>query len=63
MSPEFRKQFESVIDDYYEQMVETIAADRKLDADKVKDLIDEGLFTAERAKEAGLIDRIATKTN
>ena len=59
MSPEFRKQFESVIEDYYQQMIETIAADRKLDPAKVKELIDEGLFTPERAKEVGLIDRIA----
>ena len=58
MSPEFRKQFESVLDDYFALMVETIAKDRKLDNGKVKDLIDEGLFTAARAKEVGLIDRI-----
>ncbi len=32
MSPEFRKQFESVVDDFYDQLVTTIAADRKLDA-------------------------------
>lgn len=59
MSPEFRKQFESVIDNYYNQMIDTIAADRKLDRGKVKDLIDEGIFTAAAAKEAGLIDRVA----
>ena len=28
MSPEFRQQFEAVIDDYYDQMVTTIATDR-----------------------------------
>ena len=59
MSPEFRKQFESVIDNYYNQMIDTIAHDRKLDSGKVKDLIDEGLFTATAAKEAGLVDRVA----
>ena len=58
MSPEFRKQFEAVIDDYYQQMLETIAADRKLDKAKVKELIDEGLFTAQQAKDVGLVDRI-----
>ena len=58
MSPEFRKQFETVLDDYFALMVETIAKDRKLDQGKVKDLIDEGLFTAARDKEVGLIDRI-----
>jgi protease IV len=59
MSPEFRKQFELVIDSYYDQMVDLIAADRKLDRGKVKDLIDVGIMTAESAKTAGLVDRVA----
>lgn len=59
MSPEFRQQFESVVDDLYNQMVDTIAAERKLDRGRVKDLLDQGLFTAAGAKEAGLIDRVA----
>ena len=40
MSPEFRKQYEEVINDYYEFMISTIAEDRKLDPDEVKKLID-----------------------
>ena len=59
MSPAFRKQYESLVDDFYEQMIETIAADRKLDAKQVRSLIDTGLFTATAAKAAGLIDTIA----
>ncbi len=58
MSPEFRKQTELVIDDYYQQLIETISTKRKIDSGKVKDLIDEGLFTASRAKEVGLIDHV-----
>jgi len=58
MSPEFRRQYESVIDDYYQQIVKTIVADRKLEPEKVKQLIDDGLFMANRAKEAGLVDRV-----
>src|SRR5207244_429440 len=58
MSPEFRKQFEMVVNDFYDQLVDTIAADRHLDRGKVKDLIDDGLLTAAAAKEAGLIDRV-----
>ena len=58
MSPEFRKQFEAVIGDYYQQMVKSIAEDRKLDPQRVKELIDEGLFTAARAKEVKLVDRV-----
>jgi protease-4 len=59
MSPEFRKQFESVIEDYYAMLVERIAADRKLEPAKVKELIDEGLLSAARAKETGLVDYVA----
>jgi protease-4 len=59
MSPEFRKQYEAVIDDYYEYLAESIAQDRKLDVETVRKLIDTGMFTAQGAREAGLIDRIA----
>lgn len=59
MSPEFRQQYESIIEDYYQQMVRTIADDRKLDAEQVRKLIDEGLFTAQAALDARLIDRVA----
>ena len=59
MSPEVRKQFELVIDDLYTSMVKTIAADRKMDEAKVRKLIDQGLYTADTAKAAGLIDRVA----
>lgn len=59
MSPEFRKQFGAVIDDFYTQLVQTIATDRKLPADKVKQLIDRGLFSPRKAQEVGLIDTVA----
>ena len=58
MSPEFRKQIESLVDDYYEQMVNSISEDRKLDKAKVKELIDHAIFTPERAKKEKLIDRV-----
>jgi protease IV len=59
MSPEFRAQYESVVNDFYEQIVESIAKDRKLDAADVKKLIDTGLFTAAEARDAKLVDRVA----
>src|SRR5262249_41823682 len=51
MSPAFREEMESILDDYYRQIVETIAAGRKLDPEKVKSIIDTGLCTATDAKE------------
>lgn len=59
MSPEFRQQYEQLLGDFYDQLVETIAKDRKLPVEKVRDLIDQGLFSAEQALQAGLIDEIA----
>jgi protease-4 len=59
MSEQLRAQMQGLIDDMYDQMVETIAKDRKLKADDVRKLLDEGMFSAARAKEVGLIDRVA----
>src|ERR1700676_5429047 len=59
MSPEFRHDIELLLDDVYNQLIDTVAADRKLDRGRVKDLIDEGIFTGTEAKEAGLIDLVA----
>ncbi len=59
MSPAFREEMDALLDDYYRQIVATISEGRKLDADKVKAIIDIGLCTATAAKEHGLIDLIA----
>ena len=59
MSPQLRAQYEQFVGDLYEQLVERIAADRKLPADEVRSLIDTGVFTPETALEAKLIDAIA----
>ncbi len=59
MSPQFRAHYESLLDDVFDQMVATIAAARNLQPDRVKTLIDQGLFTAAAAKRAGLIDHVA----
>lgn len=59
MSPEFRQQYESLLQDMFDQVVDLIAADRRLDAAKVRELIDTGIFSAQAAKDAGLVDVIA----
>ena len=53
------QQFELVIDDLYAQMTDMIAADRNLPVEKVRELINQGLFTATDAQQAGLIDVVA----
>jgi len=58
MSPQLRTQYESFIGDLYEQLVERIASDRKLPLEKVRGLVDTGVFTPEAAREAGLIDAV-----
>jgi protease-4 len=62
MSPELRRQLELVLDDYYDYLIGLIAQARQhkgLTPEKVKQLLDEGPFTARQALRAGLIDRVA----
>ena len=59
MSPQLRAQYEQFVGDLYEQLVEGIAADRKLPVEEVRTLIDTGVFTPEAAVEAKLIDAVA----
>ncbi len=59
MSPAFREEMEAVLDDYFDQIVSTIAKDRKLAREDVVKAIDNGPHTAKAAKDLGLIDRLA----
>jgi protease-4 len=59
MSPQLRAQYEQFVGDLYEQLVERVAADRKLPAEQVRTLIDTGVFTPEAAVKAKLIDAVA----
>lgn len=58
MSQPLRESLESLIDDVYNNMTTTIAADRGMNDLVVKSLMDHGLFRAEAAKEARLIDKV-----
>ncbi len=60
MSPEDRAQTQKLLDDLWSQIVGDIATSRGLEPAAVQKAVDEhGLFTAEQAKAAGLVDRIA----
>jgi len=58
MSPQLRAQYEAFVGDLFEQLVERIAADRKLVPERVRELVDTGVFTPEAARQAGLIDTV-----
>lgn len=59
MSPEFREEMESILDDFYMTMVTQISERRKLPEAKVKEIIDQGLIGVRAAKELGLVDDVA----
>jgi protease-4 len=54
-----RENMTALVDGLYDEMVTTIVKDRPLSVSQVKEIIDTGLLTATRAKELGLIDRVA----
>ena len=54
-----RENMTKLIDDLYDDMVTTIVKDRPLTISQAKEIIDTGMITAGRAKELGLIDRVA----
>lgn len=58
MSPEFRKEMEEILDDFYGQLISQIAESRKLSKEKITAAIDSAPLTASAAKSLGLIDRI-----
>jgi len=58
MSPQLRQQYESFVGDLYDQLVERIAADRNLTVERVRELVDTGVFTPESAHDAKLIDSV-----
>ncbi|HEY3394342.1 MAG TPA: signal peptide peptidase SppA [Lacipirellulaceae bacterium] len=54
-----RENMTSLIDSMYDDMVTTIVKARPLSIAQAKEVIDRGLITATKAKELGLVDRIA----
>jgi protease-4 len=58
MSPETRESIGSVVDELYGNLVARIAASRKKTPEEVRATIDQGPFTATRARAAGLVDEL-----
>jgi protease-4 len=57
-SSEAREAIESVLDDGFGRFVSDVAAARRLAPEKVRALVDQGLFGAEEAQQAGLVDAV-----
>jgi len=57
-SPQADKMMNWIFDGLYDTYVNLIAKGRKVDAAKVKEWIDNGPYTAEKAKAAGMIDAV-----
>lgn len=61
MTEEEHKIFQGLIDDFFDRFVEVVAEGRpKLNKEKVREIADGRVWTAEQALELGLIDRIGT---
>lgn len=58
MSKPLRESYESLVDDNYQDMLSVITANRRLKDYEAKTYVDRGLFTADDAKKAGLIDEV-----
>jgi protease IV len=58
MSPETREVLDQILDQYYGNLVETIAQGRKKTADAVRAIIDQGPFMANEAQANGLVDAL-----
>jgi protease-4 len=59
LSPEERVVFQGVIDDMYGRFVRLIAESRKIPEARVRAFADGRIYTAEQARELGLVDRLA----
>ena len=62
-SDEAKQQQEKLIDSVFSQIVEEVAASRKLTADQVKSIIDDGALTATKAQKEGLVDELLYRTD
>ncbi|WP_295420774.1 signal peptide peptidase SppA [Sulfurovum sp.] len=61
-TPQERAELETLTKDTYELFVHDVAAARGLDVNASKSYADAHIFSSKRAKEAGLIDEIGTKS-
>ncbi len=55
-----REYFQDIVDDSYDQFLEVVSKERKMDMEKLKEYATGRVFTGRQAKEIGLIDSLGT---
>ncbi len=63
MSEPFREMLNSILSDSQQRFLQLVAEERELQVDRIKNLLDIGLITAEQAKAEGLVDALGYKDN
>ena len=63
LSPDGRRAMEELLDDEYTLLVDSLASARRLTPDGVRQLIDEGPFTATAAHANGLVDTLLARAD
>lgn len=58
LRPEEKEILQAMVDDIYQQFIETIAEGRNMPAERVKELADGRIYTGNQAKELGLVDEL-----
>jgi protease-4 len=61
LQPEEQTILQTLIDNSYQQFIETVALSRKLSLDKVRSFADGRIFTGHQALELGVVDRLGTE--
>jgi protease-4 len=58
LRPEEKEILQAMVDDIYQQFIETVAEGRNMPAERVKELADGRIYTGNQAKELGLVDEL-----
>ncbi|GCF12457.1 hypothetical protein Harman_03920 [Haloarcula mannanilytica] len=60
MSEDEREYLQGIVDDYYDQFIDTVAEGREMDAETLRDT-EARIFLGDAAEERGLVDRLGTR--
>jgi len=63
LSPDAKQALESLLDDEYGLLVDSLASARRLSRDRVRELIDNGPYTAVEARQHGLLDTLLAESD